>query len=357
MSDLTEYKCPSCGGAMEFDSTVQKLKCLYCDTQIGIDEWNAQNGENEEEEIWQALGNISWTDEETAGMSVYVCSSCGGEIVTDQTTGASSCPFCGNPIVMKGQFAGDLKPDYIIPFKLDKKAAKEAYKKHLNGKAFLPGIFEQENHIDEIKGIYVPFWIFDSVVQGDILYKAETQRVWRQGDTEYTEHSFFDVQRAGTLSFEHLPVDCSRKMDDTLMESIEPYEFKYAVPFQKAYLAGYLADRYDVEMDTSRQKAQQRMRNSMEMALRPENREYQNVRTNQSDVRIQSARYWYALYPVWILNTTWQGKKYVFAMNGQTGKMVGDLPMDSKAFRKYVCLRGILIGVVLYALMWLFLML
>lgn len=353
MSDLTEYKCPSCGGSMEFDSTAQKLKCPYCDTMISIEEWNAQNTEDT---VWQALGGQNWTKEETEGMSVYVCQSCGGEIVADQTTGASSCPFCGNQVVMKGQFSGDLRPDYVIPFKLDKKAAKEAYKKHLNGKAFLPGIFEQENHIDEIKGVYVPFWLFDSDVQGDVFYKAESQKCWTQGNTEYTEHTFFDVQRAGTLSFEHLPVDCSRKMEDTLMESIEPYDFKDAVPFQAAYLAGYLADRYDVEMDASRQKAEMRIRHSMEAALKPGNREYQTVRTDQSDIRILSAKYWYALYPVWILNTTWKGEKYVFAMNGQTGKMVGDLPMDKGAFRKYVCTRGVLIGAVLYALMWLFLL-
>ena len=105
-----------------------------------------------------------WQEGEADGLRSYVCKSCGGEIVGDENTAATSCPFCGNPVVMMGQFSGALKPDLVIPFKLDKKAAKEGLKKHLTGKRFLPKIFKDQNHIDEIKGIYVPFWLFDTDV-------------------------------------------------------------------------------------------------------------------------------------------------------------------------------------------------
>ena len=127
MSDVMEYKCPACGGAMEFDSKTQQLKCPYCDTQISVEEWERQNAKDQGTAQWTSTGNETWSQEETQDMKVYVCQSCGGEIIAEQTTGASSCPFCGNKIVVKGQFAGDLKPDRIIPFKLDKKAAKESY--------------------------------------------------------------------------------------------------------------------------------------------------------------------------------------------------------------------------------------
>ncbi len=136
MSDVMEYKCPACGGAMEFDSKTQQLKCPYCDTQISVEEWERQNAKNQGTAQWTSTGNETWSQKETQDMKVYVCQSCGGEIIAEQTTGASSCPFCGNKIVVKGQFAGDLKPDRIIPFKLDKKAAKESYKNHLKEKAF-----------------------------------------------------------------------------------------------------------------------------------------------------------------------------------------------------------------------------
>lgn len=347
MSDLMEYKCPACGGAMEFDTKSQKLKCPYCDTEMSVDEFQVpsqeEQGQNSESGStdWTPNGGIPWEAGETEGMRVYSCKSCGGEIIAGETTAASACPFCGNQVTMKGQFAGDLKPDYIIPFKLDKKAAKKAYHKHLQGKKFLPKVFRSENHIDEIKGIYVPFWVFDADVYADISYNAEKTRSWEEKGMEYTEHQYFEVHRSGSVSYRNVPTDCSRKMDDTLMESIEPYRFEEAVPFNPAFLAGYAADRYDVTKEECVRRADKRIQNSAELSFRATIQGYQNVSMARNSIRIRNARYWYTLYPVWLLNTTWNGQKYIFAMNGQTGKMVGDLPMDKKEFWKYTAAWGI----------------
>lgn len=222
MSDLREYKCPACGGAMEFDSGSQKMKCPFCDTEVSIEEFEQEQKKNPEETRWEAGNGAQWKEDEISGMAVYSCQSCGGEITADKTTGATTCPFCGNRVVLKGQFEGELRPDYIIPFKLDKKAAKAAYYKHLEKKSFLPKVFSFENHIDEIVGVYVPFWLFDVDAQAYMTYNAERIRTWRQGNKEHTEHEYYHVDRAGGIEFEHVPTDCSRKMDDALMEAIEP---------------------------------------------------------------------------------------------------------------------------------------
>lgn len=346
MTDVMEYKCPACGGAMEFDSKSQKMKCPYCDTEMDISEF-----EEQKDNTFQKEENAGWTDEEISGMKVYVCESCGGEIVAEETTGASTCPFCGNRIVVKGQFADELKPDLIIPFQLDKKEAKARYRKHLEGKKFLPKVFKSENHIDEIKGLYVPFWLFDADVQGYGSYSAQKIRVWTTGDTEHTETKYYHVERAGNISFQHIPADASKKMDDTLMESIEPYNAEEAVPFQTAYLAGYMADRYDVDMEERFKRAAERIKASTEEALRDTVKGYQAVTTSGGNVDIKNTKYKYAMYPVWILNTTWKGEKYIFAMNGQTGKMVGNLPVDKKAFWKYVMLRWIPCGMISFVLL------
>ena len=141
------------------------------------------------------------------------------------------------------------------------------------------------------------------------------------------------------------------------VKSIEPYNFQEAVPFQQAYLAGYLADRYDVNVDERIDRARERIRVCTEQAFRKTVRGY-NGRTSvkDSNVQIHNASYWYAMYPVWILNTTWKGEKFIFAMNGQTGKMVGDLPIDRSKFWKSVGIRTLLIWGVLYGLKCLFLM-
>ena len=352
MSDLREYKCPACGGAMEFDSGSQKMKCPFCDTEVSIEEFEQEQKKNPEETRWEAGHGAQWKEDEISGMAVYSCQSCGGEITADKTTGATTCPFCGNRVVLKGQFEGELRPDYIIPFKLDKKAAKAAYYKHLEKKSFLPKVFSFENHIDEIVGVYVPFWLFDVDAQAYMTYNAERIRTWRQGNKEHTEHEYYHVDRAGGIEFEHVPTDCSRKMDDALMEAIEPYDFKDAVPFQTPYLAGYVADRYDVNMEECMERATNRIRQSAEDALRETVKGYQTVTTTNRQINIMSAQYWYAMYPVWVLNTTWKGEKYTFAMNGQTGKMVGDLPADQGAFWKFVGLRGVILGAIIYAVMW-----
>ncbi|MCI6019422.1 MAG: hypothetical protein MRZ59_11335 [Clostridiales bacterium] len=364
MSDLRQYKCPACGGAMEFDSTIQKMKCPYCDTVMDVQEYqNMQdavyqnNAGSAGSDQWQAMGGGAWQSGETDGMCIYTCESCGGEIIADVSTGATTCPFCGNRIVMTGQFSGDLRPDYIIPFKLDKNAAKKAYHRHLSGKKFMPAIFKKENHIDEIKGLYVPFWLFDADTEANIMYEAERLRTWRSGDTEYTEHEIYNVQRAGRIGFSYLPEDCSRKMDDTLMESIEPYNFAEAVPFSTAYLAGYMADRYDVAMEERMERAKQRIKRSTIDAFKNTVQGYHSVKDVNSSVSLYNVRYLYALYPVWILNTTWKGKKYTFAMNGQTGKMVGDLPFDKNAFNRFVITWGVGFGAIVYAIMWLFMLL
>ncbi|MGN0330096.1 hypothetical protein [Ruminococcus sp.] len=340
MAGLQEYKCPCCGGAIAFDSTLQKMKCPFCDTEFEMEtlaEYDSQlQNEQADDMEWENSAGDTWQEGETEGLRTFACRSCGGEIVGDESTAATSCPFCGNPVVMMGQFSGALKPDYVIPFKLDKKAAKAALMKHYSGKRLLPKVFQDQNHIDEIKGIYVPFWLFDAEVDADIRYKATRVRSWSDSSYNYTETSCFAVTRGGSIGFNHVPVDGSTKMADDLMESIEPFDFSEAVDFQTAYLAGYLADKYDVDAGESMERANERVRKSTADAFAATVQGYTTVETQSSSVRLHNGTAKYALYPVWLLNTTWNGQRYTFAMNGQTGKFVGDLPVDKGAYRKWL---------------------
>ena len=217
MSDLLEYKCPNCGGKIEFDSATQKMKCPYCDSEFDVDTLKNMDERLDEkapdEFKWDKnSGEAEWTDDD--GMSVFVCNSCGGSIVGDENTAATSCPYCGNPVVMAGRLSGDLKPDLVIPFKLDKKAAKDALRQYVGKKRFAPNTFKSENRLDEVKGIYVPFWLFDSDANASVSYDATRTRSWSDSKYNYTETSHYDVFRAGTMSFANIPVDGSSKMPD-----------------------------------------------------------------------------------------------------------------------------------------------
>ena len=340
MATLQEYKCPCCGGAIEFDSAVQKMKCPYCDTEFEMETLAAYDDDlqkaGEDNMTWETAAGNEWQEGETDGLRVYQCQSCGGEIVGDETLGATACPYCDNPVVMKGQFTGALKPDYVIPFKLDKKAAVAALKKHYEGKRLLPKVFKDQNHIEEVKGVYVPFWLFDADADAHIRYKASRVRCWSDSSYNYTETSYFAVNRAGQIGFERVPVDGSSKMEDALMESIEPFDFSQAVDFQTAYLAGYLADKYDVDAEQSIERANERIRKSTEEAFADTVQGYSSVIPEATNVKLANGVAKYALYPVWLLTTKWNGQNFTFAMNGQTGKFVGDLPVDKAAYRRWL---------------------
>lgn len=352
MAGLQEYKCPCCGGAIAFDSTIQKMKCPYCDTEFEMDVLKGYDAELQDEEAdnmdWETTAGGEWEEEETDGLRTYVCKSCGGEIVGDANTAATSCPFCDNPIVMMGQFSGTLKPDLVIPFKLDKKAAKEGLVKHLTGKRLLPKIFKDQNHIDEIKGVYVPFWLFDTDVDAKVRYKATKVRTWSDSNYNYTKTSYFMVHRGGSIGFEDVPVDGSTKMADDLMESIEPFNCAEAVDFQTAYLAGYLADKYDVTAEESIDRANERVKKSTEQAFAETVIGYETVTAENTSVQFHGGKVRYALYPVWLLNTTWNGNRYTFAMNGQTGKFVGDLPVDKAAATRWTLILAAVFTAVTY---------
>lgn len=199
---------------------------------------------------------------------------------------------------------------------------------------------------------YVPFWLFDTDVDAQVRYRATKVHTWSDSDYDYTETSHFMVHRGGSVGFEHVPVDGSSKMADDLMESIEPYNISDAVRFQTAYLAGYVADKYDVTAEESVDRANQRVKRSTEEVFAETVEGYTTVTPENTNVQFHGGKARYALYPVWLLNTTWNGNQYVFAMNGQTGKFVGDLPVDKAAAKRWTFLLAAIFSVASYGVAW-----
>ncbi len=351
-TQVTNYQCPACTGPLHFVGASGKLECEYCGSNYEVAEIEALYAQKEEkaaaaqqtaEEAGQRVpspdGNAWDTSSlsedwgaEGDGMRAYSCPSCGAELICDENTAATSCPYCGNPTVVPGQFSGQLRPDFIIPFKLSKEDAVRALKKHYKGKIFLPKSFTQENHVQEIQGIYVPFWMFDGEAEGDAHYEATRSHTYRSGDYEITKTEHYDVYRAGAVAFEKIPVDASSKMPDDHMDSIEPYDYQELKPFSTAYLPGFLADKFDVTVEQCQQRADQRCAGTLSSALRNTVTGYHTCTLIHDSVNLKRGKVHYALMPVWMLNTKWKGKDFLFAMNGQTGKLVGDLPVSRGKF-------------------------
>lgn len=351
-SQVTNYKCPACTGPLHFVGASGQLECDYCGAHYEVAEIEKLYAEKEsaavdaarqaqaqeekrrrdladmEAQGWDTSGMTSDWGAEGEGMKAYSCPSCGAELICDATTAATSCPYCGNPTVVPGQFSGALKPEFVIPFKLSKGDAVAALKKHYQGKPFLPRAFTNANHIQEIKGVYVPFWMFDGEAEGSADYEGLISTTYTRGDYRITETQHYDVRRAGSIAFEKVPVDASSKMPDDHMDSIEPYDYTGLKPFSTAYLPGFLADKYDVSVEDSRDRADSRCTATLEAALRGNTGEYDTCLPRGQSIRLRRGKVHYALLPVWMLHTKWNGKDFLFAMNGQTGRLVGDLPMS-----------------------------
>ena len=336
---ITNYKCPACSGPLHFAAKSGKMECEFCGSSYSVEEIEATYAEADakaaqakaeadnkpaSDNEWE-VSEERWNGE---GMKSYSCPSCGATLVCDDTFAASSCPYCGNPTVVPGQFTDMLKPDFVLPFKLEKDDALEALKKHYGKKYLLPQAFKNANHLDEVKGVYVPFWLYDGKAYGDCVYEAVKSQTKRQGDEEITTKEIYQVERKGTLEFSKIPADASTKMDDNLMESIEPYKYEDLKPFSKAYLTGYMADKYDVEAKDDAPRAIKRARESTKNALYTDVKGYTSVNTKTENIKVDQGKAYYAMLPVWLLTTRWNGNNYTFAMNGQTGKLVGDLPTN-----------------------------
>lgn len=342
-TQITNYQCPACTGPLQFSPETGKLKCEYCESIYEPADIEALYKTKEEaaaaaaaqstkDSQWDTSElNSSWDNNEVE-MKSYSCPSCTAELICDASTAASSCPYCGNPTVVPGQFSGALKPDYIIPFKMNKDAAVAALKKHYKGKHFLPKAFTDQNHIQQIQGVYVPFWLFDGEATGTAAYDATIVRQMRKGDYEITKTDHYFVSRSGSLAFEKIPVDASTKMPDGHMDSIEPFDYSELKPFSSAYLPGFLADKYDLSAEDCHQRADTRCEQTLESELLKTVIGYATVVPTSQSIHLNRGKVHYALLPVWLLNTKWNGKDFLFAMNGQTGRLVGDLPVDRKKF-------------------------
>ena len=341
-SQVATYQCPSCTAPLAYDAASGKLHCEFCNSSFEVAQIEALMAEKEQKaeaafvqanntDAWDTSSMSSDWGADGEGMKSYGCPSCGAELVCDATTAATSCPYCGNPTVVPRQFSGMLKPDFVIPFKVTKEEAIAKLKEHYKGKFFLPKRFSDENAIREIKGVYVPFWMFDGEASGDASYEATRVDVYEVGDTEYTDTYHYHVTRSGKVAFEKIPVDASSKMDDAYMDSIEPFDYSELKPFSTAYMPGYLADKYDVTVEDTAARADERAKQTLSAAMYSDACiGYTSCVPSHEDIHLERGKVHYALLPVWMLSTEWGGKRYMFAVNGQTGKTVGDLPLNKK---------------------------
>ena len=330
---VLEYKCPCCGAGLIFGQDQQKMTCEYCDNTFDLETIrDLEDTPSAEADVftWSESTTREWSETEQAELNCFTCPACGGQLVTDENTAATFCPFCDNPAILSHRLSGGLKPDAVIPFRTGKEDAQNAFRNLCKGKPLLPRDFLSNHRIDKITGIYVPYWLYSCEGSQQAKYKATRIHRWSDSQYIYTRTDHFLLYRDADAAFAKIPQDASSKLDNVILESIEPYDYRDMIDFDTAYLSGYLADKYDVEASVGETRIRERVGTTMDQLIAPSLLGYASAVPYGKVLNIRDNQAKYVLFPVWFLHTKYNGQDYTFAMNGQTGKMTGTFPICPK---------------------------
>lgn len=320
MAEVKNYSCKNCGAGLSFEPASGKWACQYCRSSFDKSELDEQYG---------AVGDTH-LNETFHELESYHCESCGADLIADETTTATFCLYCRNPVVIKEKFKGVFEPEYVIPFKITKTQAEDLYRNWINKRLFAPINFKRDEEIEKITGMYAPFWLFDCDVTAHIVGNGTKVSSWRTGNTEYTKTQHFHVERDGQVRYEKVPVDSATKLDDTFMKMIEPYDYKELKEFSMHYLTGFMAERYDVEVSDSEVVMKDRVEEYAKNRIRETVTGYSSFNMVGNNEQLLNVSNHYGLLPVYVLVNKFKDKEHLFLINGQTGKVVGDTPIDPK---------------------------
>lgn len=321
------YHCPSCGAAITYKAESGSIVCEYCGTSMSAEE--VQNSQRHQAAQEEQISSPKMK-RETTQFRQYHCESCGAEILTDNHTIASLCSFCGNPSLLEDRMVDELKPSMIIPFKITKEQAIEIYHKWTKSHPLISNVFKQKGVVEKITGTYVPYWLYDFDTDVDMSALCTRTRTTRRGDIETTYTDHYDVRRSISVSYEKVPVEAAEKMDDTMMSYLEPFDYGGLKNFQMPYLSGFLAEKYNY---ASAEKVGEAKRRAGDYALstcRSTIHGYSSVQVTSKNADIREKKSEYVLFPVWLLVFRNGNKESTFAINGQTGRRYGKLPLSGK---------------------------
>ncbi len=336
MSTIT-YKCPSCAAPLTYDGRSQQMTCGSCGNTFDVDTVREvarieQEDQQHEDMHWDARDE-AFSPQEAARTRLFSCSSCGAELFTDETTVATNCAFCGSPSVIPAQFTLETKPQEIIPFLIQKDQAEKMFHDYFKNRKLIPNLFlTSRNVIDEIRQLYVPYWLFDCDADARMTYRGTTVTTHRSGNYRVTTTSHFLIRRAGTLSFRKLPVDASSRLENKITESIEPFNIAQSIAFTPETLSGAQANRADVDAETCQTRANERVKSSTLDAFRQTVRGYASVIPQSASINLVGASSMPVLYPIWHITTKKGGNAYTFAINGQTGELTCNIPWSKAKF-------------------------
>lgn len=353
---VISYKCPNCDGELVFNPAGGNYKCEYCEstfTQELLEQLKPAEGKESKEEPDNFTEE---EDEKTGGEQhdgegmIYTCASCGAQIVTDTTTAATFCYYCHNPVILQGRLSGEFLPDKIIPFKYSKEAAKTMFMQFVGKKKFVPKAFFNKKQLDNLTGVYFPYWVYEADMDVSAIGDGQKRRVWRTGDIEHTEIQFYKVERQGKLHLDNITGNALTKANRELAEGVLPYDVSEMKDFHMGYLSGFLAEKRDMEKMVMTAGFNSQAMGAAESLIRDTINGYSSFSFSKKNFTTTKENWKYALFPVWTVTYKGKdGKVYYYSLNGQTGAVCGELPVDTK---KLVLVCGLVaLGILIIGLL------
>ena len=329
---VVQYKCLNCGGPLKFDPATGKHTCEYCRSVFVSEELKEPESESaaDSAKATAQMKPESTVNAEEAG-KVYTCPSCGATIMTDDTTAATFCYYCHNPVVLSGRLEGSLRPDFVVPFRIDRKKALSIFESWIQKKKYVPDAFYSKEQIEKFTGVYFPYLLYSCNLDGKIEADVTKTEIRTEGDFEVTDRGLYHIVRDGNMEIRYVLRNALKKANSVLAECVQPFELdaENLKPFQMSYLSGFFAEKRDIEKEELTDSMRQEVREHAVSSLQDSVSEYDDVRITDDHIRLVNEKWHYALFPVWTMTYKHGGKLYYFSVNGQTGKTVGELPVDN----------------------------
>lgn len=342
--EASQYKCPNCDAELIFDPSTQQLSCEFCRSEFTIDkikEIYADVKPESAEEIQQKEDFESHTN-------LYQCKSCGAEIMAEDDTTATFCYYCHNPVILSGRLKGDFKPSKIIGFHIEREQAEKLFKDWCGKKMFIPADFKSQQQLEKMTGLYVPFWVTDCNVNADYQALGKKVRSWTSGSYRYTETKEYSVVRKAKITTKGIPADGESKIEDLLMESIEPFDYTALQPFDMSYFSGFFADKYDVDKAGVFPRIKERVTQASRNIINNSVSGYTSTIVQHQSYDIEKTDWQYIMLPVWFMTYRYNDKIYEFAINGQTGKLAGTPPLNKGKLAFVSALLGLIVAIVIF---------
>ena len=353
MAGSISYKCPNCGGELVYAPGTGGFHCPYCSTDFTEEKIKALYEQREAEE-----GSKGQAAEEKAAareeLVQYNCPNCGAEIVTEESTAATFCYFCHNPVVLVGRLSGAEAPQYVLPFGIDRKKALGIFQNWIKKKKFVPRAFYDEKQIEKFTGVYFPYLLYSCEAHSSLSGVGTRVERHEHGDIEEIVTSKYQIERNGDLPVRKVARNALKKANRVLAESVQPFATEELKPFSPSYLSGFVAERRDMESASIQAETRQEVEQYALASLRSSVSVYQGLPVGPDNIRLDHEQLEYALMPVWTMTYRAPGssKLYYFSLNGQSGKVVGELPVDNGKLFCYFLRIFIPLFAVLLALMY-----